>query len=132
MNNHVIHVYWEGVRKYLEENSEHIPEGAGVYEILAKKKGKNEYMRRYVGQAADLRTRYSEHLSDEEENEDIYNGVREYVCGFSCALIELKANREDAEQALYDKYRHQWNKERPKGSGRNLTIEIVEHNPDED
>ena len=132
MNSHVIHVYWRGVRKYLEGNSEAIPEDAGVYEVLVKKEGKNKYMRRYVGQAVDLRTRYLEHLSDEEENEDIYDGLREYVCGFDCAPIKLKADREDAEQTLYDRHKHPWNKERPKGSRRNLTIEVVEHNPDED
>jgi len=125
---HVIHVYWEGVKGYTDENSEKIPNEDGVYEILVKQKGKNEYKRKYIGQTEDLQDRYYKHLSDEEENENIYEGVKKYICAFDYALIESEADRKDAEKGLYEKHNYPWNKTKPEGSGRNLDIEIIEHN----
>ncbi len=126
---HTIHVYWKGVRRYTEENGEKIPEKAGVYEILVELEDKNKYRRKYIGQAEDLHKRYLEHLSDDEENENIYNGVRKYVCGFDYALIESMSDRKDAEKELYKKYNYPWNKVEPEGSGKDLDIEVIEHNP---
>ena len=126
---HTIHVYWKGVKRYTDENGEDTPDKAGVYEILTKRKDEDRYDRKYIGQAVDLRARYFDHLSNEEENENIHEGVRKWVCGFDHALLDLEADRKDAEQAIYDKHKHPWNKERPEGSGRSSDIEVVEHNP---
>jgi len=128
MAKHTINVYWDGVIEYDEDNGNDIPESAGIYEILVKKKDEEKYIRRYIGQTNNLTDRFYAHLSDEEENEDILDGVRKYVCGFDYALIDSEADRKDAEQKLYDKYQHQWNQERPEGSSRDLEIEIIEHN----
>lgn len=128
MAKHIIHVYWSGVRRYAEENSKNVPEKAGVYEILVKRND-GKYNRKYIGQTENLHTRYLKHLSNDEENEDIYNGIRKKICGFDYALIKSEDDRADAEQKLYDKHGYPWNKERPKGSGRDLDIEVIEHNP---
>lgn len=127
MAKHTIDVYWNGVVEYNEENGDKIPESGGVYEILVKKKDEDKYMRRYIGQTEDLNDRFYKHLSDDEENENIQDGVRKYVCGFDYAFINSEADRKDVEQKLYDKYQHSWNKERPKRSGRDLDIEVIEH-----
>jgi predicted GIY-YIG superfamily endonuclease len=131
MAKHIIHVYWEDIVSYIEENGKQIPEDAGIYEILVKKKSENTYMRRYIGQTNDLRSRFFKHLSDEEENEDIRGGVSDFVCGFDYAELDSESDRKDAEQKIYDKYEYPWNKERPEGSGRNLEVEVIEHSPGE-
>ena len=128
MTKYVIDVYWDGVIEYIEENAEDIPEEAGVYEILVKLKDKDEYGGRYIGRAAKLHKRYLEHLSDEEENKNIHDGVRYYVCGFDYALIENEADRKDAEKELYEMHNYAWNEIPPEGSGRNLDAEVIEHN----
>lgn len=132
MTKHTIDVYWSKIIKYLEENAEDVPEKTGVYEILVKLKDKNEYKRKYIGRAANLHRRYLEHLSDEEENENIHDGVRDYICGFDYALIGNEPDRKDAEKGLYEKHDYPWNEVPPEGSGRDLDIEVIEHNPGEE
>jgi len=128
---HKIDIYWSKIFRYIEDNSDEIPEEAGVYEILAKRND-GKYNRKYIGQTENLYARYLEHLLDNEENSDIHDGLRKKTCGFDYALIESKEDRLDAEQKLYDEYKYSWNKQRPKGSGRNLDIEVIEHNPGEE
>lgn len=127
MTKYVIDVYWSGVEEYIEENGKNIPEDSGVYEILVKNKNTGKYMRHYIGQADDLRERYYEHLSDNEENEGISGGVSKWVCGFDFALIDDEDDRKDAEKGLYEKHDYKWNEIEPEGSGRSHDIEIVEH-----
>ena len=127
---YTIDTYWSKIVRYTEDNSDEIPEKLGVYEILTK--GEDGYSRRYIGYSTDLRDRFLEHLSDSEENEDIYDGVRDEVCGFDYALLDLEADAKDAEQKLYDENGYDWNQARPEGSGRNLDIEVIEHNPGEE
>lgn len=122
---HTIHIYWSRVILYTEENAQVIPEKSGVYEILVK--GADGYMRRYVGQADNLNIRYLQHLSSEEENPKIREGVRNNTCGFDYALVDDEDDRKDAEKALYEKYDYIWNDKEPEGSGRNLDIEVIEH-----
>lgn len=118
-------INWNGVLSYKEENTYKIPEKAGVYEILEYNENTNKYIRRYVGSADNLHRRSIQHLSSEEENGNIRNGVRKYICGFDYALIENEYNYLDAEQGLYDKHVYSWNQKRPEGSG-NYDYEIVE------
>lgn len=123
---HTIHIHWKGVGKYTEENSEDIPEKAGVYEILVKRND-GKYNRKYVGRSKNLHERFLEHLSGDEENDDISDGVRKYNCGFDYALLTSEDDRKDAEKLLYKKHKYPWNKEEPEGSERDADIEIVEH-----
>ncbi len=112
-----IKINWNGVISYKEENINRIPESPGVYEILTKNDN-GKWDRRYVGSCDDFRRRFTEHLSDEEENENIRNGLKEYTCGFDYAVIENEDDYLDAEQGLYDKHEYGWNKNRPEGSGK--------------
>lgn len=127
MAKYTIDVYWSGVEEYTEENGENIPEESGIYEILEKNENTEKYDRRYLGQTNDLRGRYYEHLSDDEENENISEGVSNLVCGLDFALIDDEDDRKDAEKGLYEKYDYQWNEIEPEGSGRNHDIEVEEH-----
>lgn len=131
MIKHTIDVYWNGVIKYIEENGDDIPEKPGVYEILVKTDD-GKHNRKYIGQSDDLNDRFFSHQSDQEENEHIKNGLKKYYCGFDYALLDSEEDRKDAEQKIYDKYGHPWNKQRPEGSGRDFDIEVIEHNPGED
>ena len=128
---HTIDIYWSKIVNYTEDNSDEIPEKAGVYEILAKRND-GKYNRKYVGQTENLYSRYLEHLSDNEENSDIHDGLRKKTCGFDYALLESEADRKDTEQELYDEHDYDWNQVRPEGSGRNLEVEVVEHEPEEE
>ncbi|MDI6777974.1 MAG: GIY-YIG nuclease family protein [Patescibacteria group bacterium] len=109
-------INWNGVIVYKEGDSHKVPSKSGVYEILVRNKHTGKYMRKYIGSTDDLNRRFSEHLSLEEENDKIRNGVRKYVCGFDYALIGDEDDYLDAEQGLYDKHEYSWNKGRPEGS----------------
>ena len=131
MTKHIIDVYWNGVIEYIEENSDDIPEESGVYEILVKNDD-GKYYRKYIGQSDNLNDRYFSHMSNQEKNEDIKNGLKKYHCGFDYALLDPEDDRKDAEQKLYDEHGYSWNKQRPEGSGRNSDIEVVEHDSQEE
>lgn len=119
-----IEINWEGIIAYEEDNDYRIPEDGGVYEILVIQDD-SKYSRKYVGKTDDLKRRYLEHLSDDEDNEDMKNGLKNYECGFDFALIDNEDDRLDAEQGLYDKYEYKWNNQRPEGSGSD-DYEIIE------
>jgi excinuclease UvrABC nuclease subunit len=80
----------------------------------------------YVGQAEDLRKRSVDHLVDTEPNECLKKHLKEIKWDFRYALLSLEADRQDAEQALYDKYKPECNQIRPNGSGRKLAIQVEE------
>jgi len=113
---------------YVKNNAELIPEKTGIYELLVKQTD-DKYLRRYIGRVDDsLRQRFTDHLSDQEKNTCIKEKLQKYMCKFDYALVLLKDDRADAEQALYDKYNKQTtcNKVRPDGSGRGYDIELIE------
>ena len=97
--------------------------------ILVKQKDTGRYSRKYVGIADDLNKRYSEHLSPSEKNKHIYNGVRDWVCGFDYAFVETVKERKDTELGLYKKHKYNWNDIEPEGSGEYSSIEVIEHSP---
>lgn len=124
---HIIPIYWSKIIPYRENNSDEVPEKAGVYEILVKR-GDGKYDRKYIGQSNNLNDRFFSHMSDQEENENIKNGLKKHYCSFDYALLDSEEDRKDAEQKLYDKHGYDWNQVRPEGSGRDLNIEVIEHN----
>jgi len=113
---HVIRLKWSKFIGY---------EDSGVYEYFVRLKSGDKNLI-YVGEADDLRKRSQEHLSVKEPNECLKKNLKEYKWDFRYAILASKADRQDAEQALYDKYKPKCNKVRPSGSGRNLEIKIIE------
>ena len=109
---------WTWVHPYESTRLWNIPQRAGIYEVMTKLKDSDRYRRDYVGQSTDLHHRAADHLSANEPNSCLRDTVQKYVCAFRYALVSPEADRLDAEQALYDKYRHRCNTSRPPGSGR--------------
>jgi excinuclease UvrABC nuclease subunit len=120
-----ISINWSKISKYLETDANLIPMESGIYEILVLQTD-GKYARRYVGIAEDLRKRFIEHLSKLEENENIKDGLHNYICGFDYALADSELVRKDAELGLFNKYQYGWNKVRPEGSGYYSDIVITE------
>lgn len=122
---HKIHLKWSAFISYEKWDSEKIPESSGVYEYFVRlKKGGRKII--YVGEADNLRERAVQHLSEKEPNKCIKKNLKDYKWDFRYALLSPKADRQDAEQALYDKYKPECNNVRPSGSSRKLQIEIKE------
>lgn len=119
-----IKISWKWVKPYVADRQDTVPRVGGVYEILVKKS--DEYYRKYVGSADDLNRRYGEHLSTNEQNSDIRNGVRNNECAFDYFEIEGKSTRENVENWLYHKHDYSWNNVEPTGNG-NL-VEVIEEN----
>lgn len=120
-----IHLKWSGFIGYEEWDSNKVPESAGVYEYFTRlKDGGRKIV--YVGEADNLKERSVKHLAETEPNECFKEKLEKIKWDFRYALLSLEADRQDAEQALYDKYKPECNKIRPSGSGRNLQIEIEE------
>ena len=70
---------WSQYIPYNEVNAEKVPANAGVYEISVRLQ--NGLARGfYTGQANNLQRRYSEHLSENENNKCI----KEYLGKFNC------------------------------------------------
>ena len=116
---------WSEFVGYDAYNSNKIPEEKGVYEYFVKlNNGGSRIV--YVGQADDLRKRSVDHMLDSEPNESLKKKLKEKWWYFRYALLPLEADRQDAEQALYDKHKPECNQVRPNGSGRKLPIEIEE------
>jgi hypothetical protein len=113
-----IKISWTWVNPYDGTHLYAVPQRAGVYEVMVKLKNSDRYRREYVGQSADLHGRAAAHLTADEPNACLRDGVQKYVCAFRYALLASEADRLDAEQALYDKYQHPCNSSRPPGSGR--------------
>jgi len=120
-----INISWSSVRNYLETDADMVPVKSGIYEILVLQND-GKYTRKYVGIAEDLRKRFIEHLSKFEENENIKNGLHDYICGFDYSLTDSELIRKDAELGLFEKYQYVWNKARPEGSGYYSNIVITE------
>ena len=116
---------WSAFFGYEVYNSNKIPKEKGVYEFFVRlKSGGSRII--YVGQAEDLQKRSVDHQLDSEQNECLKKHLKDNKWDFRHALLSLEADRQDAEQALYDKHKPECNQVRPNGSGRKLPIEIEE------
>jgi len=116
---------WSALIGYETWDSNKAPEQSGVYEYFIRLQGGGTRIV-YVGEADDIRQRSQEHLSEGEQNKCLKEKLEKIKWDFRYALLSLKAERQDAEQALYDKYKPECNLTRPSGSGRNISVEIEE------
>jgi hypothetical protein len=127
-------VQWSASIPYLDGHEDDVPEQHGVYEILAQMESTDQrpraFRRKYVGRRDDLREAFVFHRSDDEENECIRTLVRDTKCRFRWAILGRVADRKDAEQAIYDKYkagkRLECNDVRPEGSDRDPKPVVTE------
>jgi len=120
-----IHLKWSAFIGYEEWDSNKVPESGGVYEYFIRLQGGGRRIV-YVGEADNLQKRSQEHLAESEKNKCLKEKLEKIKWDFRYALLSLKADRQDAELALYDKYKPECNTVQPSGSGRNLEIEIEE------
>jgi len=124
-----INLNWSDLYEYVENNEIFIPNGIGVYEICARHKDGIDY-KYYVGSSNRLSTRFLEHLSDEEENEGIKYGLRNYICSFRFAQLNNEDQMKDAEFGLYKKHSnvgaYEWNNIEPDPSSLDRNIEVIE------
>jgi excinuclease UvrABC nuclease subunit len=118
-------IKWSNFYGYETWDSDNIPQKSGVYEYFVRQKNGGKRII-YVGEADDLRKRSQEHLSENEKNKCLKDHLDKHKWDFRYALLSLKADRQDAELALYKKYKPECNLVEPSGSGRNLPIEIEE------
>jgi len=120
-----IHLKWSAFIGYEKWNSEKVPNSKGVYEwfVRLEKDGRTII---YVGEADDLRKRSQEHLAESEKNKCLKENLKKYAWDFRYVLVLLKADRQDAELALYNKHKPKCNTVQPSGSDRKLQIEIEE------
>ena len=116
---------WSAFVGYDAYNSNKIPDEKGVYEYFIRLKNGNSKII-YVGQADDVRQRSVDHLLESEKNECLKKNLKEIKWDFRYALLPLEADRQDAEQALYDIHKPECNQVRPSGSGRKIPSEIEE------
>jgi len=123
---HRIVIKWSKSIKCMQDNQDKIPEVTGVYEFLLRSSEKTWWI--YVGKAENLRERFLQHLQEEEPNECLKKNLKSYpnISCFRFASVSSKADREDAEQVLYDKHKYECNEKRPEGSGRGYEISLVE------
>ena len=122
---HKIHLKWSAFIGYEKWDSEKVPESKGIYEYFVRlKKGGRRII--YVGEADDLRDRSVQHLAKSEKNKCLKGNLDKFSWDFRYALVSLKADRQDAELALYNKHKPECNTIQPSGSGRKLKIELEE------
>ena len=126
---------WSAPIEYSSDNAASVPKKPGVYEIIVKLKD-NGGKRRYVGESDDLRTRFSQHLQDDEPNKCVKDKVRNKTSFFRYVEpIESKDDRKDVEKKLYDLYEHECNSppngQPPPGSGREVVTDLTEIPADE-
>lgn len=122
---HKIHLKWSAFIGYEKWDSDKVPESGGVYEYSTRPTGGGKKIV-YIGEADNLRDRSVEHLGESEKNKCLKEKLKKKKWDFRYALLSLEADRQDAEQALYDKFGCTCNKVRPSGSGRKLQIELEE------
>jgi excinuclease UvrABC nuclease subunit len=115
---------WSPFIGYESWDSNRIPKDKGVYEFATRPQSGHRII--YVGQTDDLQDRSVQHLDEKEPNLCLKKKLKEKAWDFRYALLPLEADRQDAEQLLYDKYTPECNEVRPTGSGRKIPIEIEE------
>ena len=126
MSVRVIEIKWNPFIPHTQQDSVKIPEQPGVYEYYSIIKVSEKKKKKYVGETDDLNRRFREHLNDEEENLCLKKLLQEkYVWFYRYSIINDEDDRLDAELGLWIKYKHECNKEKPKGSGKGR-FKIVE------
>ena len=125
MSVRIIKIKWSTFIKYTEKDTVKIPTDPGVYEYYSESKKSKTKNRKYLGKADNLLSRFNQHLSKDEENECLKKFLKDYVWFYRYAIIQIKADREDAELGLYRKYSYDCNKVEPPGSGKG-TFKIEE------
>ena len=97
-------VIWSSRITYNEENVKYNvpPALEGIYRLLIAQEG--GYGAFYVGQTDNLQRRLLEHLSDEEENDCIKNGLKDTTAYFRFALLDGENDRLCAESYMYRHY----------------------------
>lgn len=89
--------------------------GPGVYRLSYKAADGFNYVF-YIGRSDEsVKKRLLQHLSDTEENMCIKISVKNLECYFKFAPVSDKSEREEAEKALYQKYRPKCNTQEPGG-----------------
>lgn len=114
----------------MEENKKDVPKKIGAYEIQGRTTS-GEYTRRYVGMTDDLNRRFSEHLLTSEPNLELKKFIAEKNTFFRYTTTDTEDTAKDVEKGLYDKYKHTYNDKDhpPSGSGKCLSVKIMETNP---
>lgn len=114
---YTIKITWSNFSDWKEKEKAKIPEDPGVYEFYVGLEGGGK-RRIYVGKAENLKAVYLAHLRDDEPNECLKNHLKKHVWYYRYAIIENKADREDAELGLYRAHSYECNVIEPPGSGR--------------
>lgn len=102
-------IEWEDDVRYIDSNSEEIPDKAGIYKILRDDGEKGKYTRVYVGKTESLKQRYGEHLSENEINLCIKKNLKNSVCYFRYAIVSKEEDRQDLEDALLKNGKYECN-----------------------
>ncbi|MCK4592107.1 GIY-YIG nuclease family protein [Candidatus Parcubacteria bacterium] len=87
----------------------------GVYRLSYYKKEDENYYVFYIGQSKDIRKRFLEHLSENEENVCIKNFLTTKKCFFRYAKITKDYIRDAAECQMYKHYVPPCNSIEPEG-----------------
>jgi len=93
-------IIWSKSIKYIASNSSIIPTSGDIYEIMRDDPDKKYLTIIYVGKAEDLRKRYSDHLSEYEENPCIKRNLKNNECYFRYAVVSREEDRQDLEEQL--------------------------------
>ncbi len=93
---------------YSLQNRNKVPTLSGVY-LITDMYGNIKY----VGQATDLRRRFEEHLSYQEQNTSLRNFIQNNYAVFQYAIINYQSNRNSEELRIYNMYRPPFNHIQP-------------------
>ena len=96
---------WTNLTPLAKEKVGEADESAGVYRLSYYCEKDEKYRVYYVGQSKNLRSRLSDHLPNNEEDECCEKYLGKYDCYFRTALISKQSDRDGAEVALYDYYK---------------------------
>ena len=130
MLNCTFKITWSSRIEYQSNRAADIPSKAGVYEIQGRKTADGGYTRRYLGTSENLRQSFTQHLSDDEQNEKLKKFLKEKKAFFRYVTSDTEQARKDLEKGLYYAYKHSFydSDNVPVGSGRYEKIKIQESN----
>lgn len=96
---------WVGYYKLAKSNIDsYVPVNAGIYRIgIGLKNGDIKVI--YVGQTENLEDRMFQYFNQDTDNKCLLGHLKEHVCYFKVAKVEIQADRDAGERALYDKYK---------------------------